>query len=216
MKIYDVDKCWPEVKRHLSDPTVQLALDLGMKVYAENMPTIPGPWDLVKAPWMYSEDDAWDYIAYQRFETSDAYKEWLRWSEEQEPKYLSELELERWYDSEVAQFILVRYKELMAEFYPQPETPDWYRCIGASDSLGAFNCALGLKVAPHLNWKVVAGQRHTTAIGYDEGQSVLCFDILWCRKTAAEMMKGTRPILWRVPLGHELANLQFVLGGGAI
>ncbi len=215
MKIFDVGRHWSEVQKHLNDPIVQMALDVGMSVYAETLPLSPGPWLSVKAPWMYS--DEWDFRALDRFEDSDSHKEWLTWSEKQEPTGLSEIQLEQWYDSDAAEAIWKRYNELVEGFYPQPETPDWYRCYGANHFLAAFNCALGMRLAPHLDWKVVSGQEHTTAIGYEDRHSILCFDILLGHEyTTGEILKMTRPMRWRISLGEEMMNMKHCLGRGAL
>ncbi len=214
MEIYDIDGQWDSVRLHLNDPIVQTALDVGMAVYTEDLPAIPGPWRCVRAPWMFSDEDQWDYLAHQRFEGTPDWHEWMRWSEKQEPQG-TEAEVEAWYDSDAAQHVWDKYNELCADHYPQPDSPDWYRCYGAEHFLGAFNCALGMRVAPHLTWKVVSGRKHTTAIGYDEGKSLLCFDLLW-HKTAAELLKELRPILWRNTLGEELTNMRHVLGKGHV
>jgi len=200
MQLYNIDKNWNQVKHYLDDPLVKTALDLGMQVYAGD-PKWSG------APWRLSDDDAWDYIAIAKFEASEDYQEWLKL----EPTELSEDELEKWYASGSAHDMWIKYNELFKKYYPQPETPDYYRAIGGGDFLGAFDCALGMKIAPHLNWKIVSGWKHTTAIGYDDKKSVLCMDILWSHKTVKEILQGIRPILWRVSLGDELSMYKHIL-----
>ncbi len=215
MLVFDIDKNWSEVQKHLNDSVVQMALDVGMSVYAENLPYSPGEWASVKAPWMYSED--WDIRAIDRFEDSSVHKDWLAWSDAQEPTGLNEFEIEKWYDSDVANYIWDRYDKLVSTFYPQPNTPDWYRCYGANHFLAAFNCALGMRIAPHLDWKVVSGLEHTTAMGYEDRKSILCFDILLGHEhTAGEILKAVRPIMWRIPLGEEMMNMKHCLGKGAM
>jgi hypothetical protein len=200
MQLYNIDRNWNEVKKFLSDPLVTTALDLGMKVYA-------GDPEWTGAPWELSDDNAWDYVAIAKFEASKNYEEWLKL----EPTGLSENELEKWYDSSEAGVIWVKYNELVKNYYPQPNTPDYYRAIGGGDFLGAFNAALGMLIASHLDWKIVTGMKHTTAIGYDNKKSVLCIDILWNHKSIKEILQGIRPILWRVPLGVELNLYKHIL-----
>lgn len=200
MQLYNIDRNWNEVKKFLSDPLVTTALNLGMKVYA-------GDPEWNGAPWELSDDDAWTYVATARFEASEDYKEWLKL----EPTDLNEDKLEKWYDSSEADSMWEKYKELLKNYYPQPETPDYYRAIGGGDFLGAFNCAIGMKIAPHLDWRIVSGFKHTTTIGYSDKRSVLCIDVLWNNKTVKEILQGICPILWRVSLGDELNLYKHIL-----
>lgn len=210
MKIFDIDQNWLKVRQHLNDPTVQMTLDLGMTVYAETLLHPPGRWVDIRAPWMFS--DEWDARALDLFENSNSHKEWLAWSTAQEPKNLNEVEIEKWYDSDAAEQIGKRYNELAAVFYPQPDTPDWYRCYGAGRFLGAFNCALGIRIAPHLDWQIILGRKYTTAIGYENDYPNLCFDILLGHeKTSEEILKLVHSVKWRIPLGIELLNLKCCL-----
>jgi hypothetical protein len=215
MIVYDIDTKWREVRKHLNDPVVQTALDLGMLVYTEGMSDLPGPWQAVQAPWMFTFGDHWDYKANELFEASDEFQAWMRWSESQEPS--GDLtEVEAWYNSDAAKHVLDYYNELCAAYYPQPATPDWYRCYGAEHFLGSFNAALGMQLAPHLDWRVVSGRRYTTAIGYEGGHSILCFDILNSQKPAGWIMKQLKPVRYRLTVGEDLANLRHVLGKGHV
>jgi len=210
MKLFDIDKNWDQIQRYLDIPIIQSALDIGMTLYAETLPCIPGAWEFVRAPWMYSSAE-WDKIALERFEASLDYQKWKKHHDK------SIKEDEDWYNSNEYESIWNIYHEYLALYYPQPGTPDWYRCYGAEKFLGGFNCALGIRVAPHLKWFIVSGAKHTTAIGYEGEEPVLCFDILAKTDENPEYILGNiRPILFKTTLGEDLLKLHSCLGEGAL
>jgi hypothetical protein len=46
------------------------------------------------------------------------------------------------------------YLELVTPFYPQPDTPDWYRLLGGGRWLAPWLQALGQRAFPDLDWHV--------------------------------------------------------------
>ena len=85
--------------------------------------------------------------------------------------------------------------DLMEDFFPQPSTPDWYRCRGACHWLASWNCAIGTLLYPDMLWHVVAARNHSTAIGLDDSKA-LCVDILWGKDLASKIWDTVRDGQW--------------------
>jgi hypothetical protein len=116
--------------------------------------------------------------AQAKFEKSGQDEEWRKWCKAQGcPDYEDEPEAhDEWYDTN--QKAWDKYSELEAPFYPQPNTPNWYRCWGVCHWIAVWNCAIGELLFPGMKWHVVKGLEHSTAIGLDRSGRVY-MDILW-------------------------------------
>ena len=142
-------------------------------------------WEPEHGPWSYTASDYWCNEAQLRFEDSDDYDELQRWVEREGLGELLDA------DDEAAEGKYVeKYGELEGKYYPQPNTPDWYRCYGACHWLCLFECAVGRLVLPELAWRVFSGSAHSTAIGLDSVRGVI-FDFLWGRDhTPTEILRA--------------------------
>jgi hypothetical protein len=130
MSVFDYDAQWSNVLPVLGDPLVLRALNAGMTSWCDDGGMV---WEPETGPWAFSCTDAWCMDAEAKFEASDQYTEWLEWCDAN--GYGKEVEDdEEFWD---------KYSELEAPFYPQPRTPDWYKCWGACHWLAAWNCAIG-------------------------------------------------------------------------
>ena len=53
MKLFDINRRWPEIEKVLDKPIPQRALDAGMRYVCQNM-KVPQEWDERRGPWYYS------------------------------------------------------------------------------------------------------------------------------------------------------------------
>jgi hypothetical protein len=91
------------------------------------------------------------------------------------------------------------HNELIAPCYPQPDTPNWYRCWGYCHDLAAWNGAVGKAMFPDDEWIVLHGRTHACAYS-DAG---LYMDILWSGvedKSLAEIEEA----VWEDALGFTV------------
>jgi hypothetical protein len=60
---------------------------------------------------------------------------------------------------------------------PRKNSPDWYRCIAACHWLRGFGCALAKLAYPNHEWHIIAGDEHSTVVGYSR-RAIRVFDLL--------------------------------------
>jgi hypothetical protein len=73
----------------------------------------------------------------------------------------------------------VRRDEFAEQFYPQPDTYQWYQLWRACHWLAPWLKELGKLVFPELHWHILTGPRHSLACGADTGHNIrVLFDIL--------------------------------------
>ncbi|MCP4535591.1 MAG: hypothetical protein GY832_00420 [Chloroflexi bacterium] len=192
--MFDFDKEWASVKPVLDDPLAIAALDAGMTVWCEENNK---EWDPNAGPWAYSDWPDWHFgAAVQKCYESERGDELEHLAGLQGcPSWKADQEAcQAWYNSHWNE-INDRQNELIEDFYPQPATPDWYRCVGACHWLVPWNCAIGELLYPDLVWHVIVAKEHSTAIGMDNSTTI-CMDILWGKSGASRIWDAVREGEW--------------------
>ena len=176
LNVFDYDAEWLRVLRVLDHPLALRALNAGMVSYCDDGGR--RVWEPDMGPWSFSRTDGWCMDAQAKFEESGQNEEWHKWCKTQGcPDYEDDPEAcDEWYNTN--QKAWDKYNELEAPFYPQPRTPDWYRCWGACHWIAGWNCAIGELLFPDMDWGVVKADEHSTAIGSDSSGGMF-MDILW-------------------------------------
>ena len=169
-EIFDIDGRWHEVVPHLNDRRVVRALNAGMNAWCVDRNKT---WDPVLGPYSYSRTDYWFNRSTDALNESQEYAD-LPWHEEEEEDE----------DEDYSEEFYAKAWQIEKQFYPQPNTPDWYRCLGACHCPAPWNATLGSCVFPELQWHVISDENHSTAIG--QGQRTVIFDILWNAETWAK------------------------------
>jgi len=173
--VFQFDDRWDEVLPHLKSPEALHALDVGMRAYCINdtrwrtqavgSAVEQQIWDPSKGPWSYGGGDVWFQRSLDLAVEDD---EWQDLSD-QLGDDLDDQEYEECFD---------RMSKIEEQFYPQPDTPDWYRCWGACHWLAPWNCTIGKLVYPELTWWVVDADEHSNAVGIGD-QGLVVMDILF-------------------------------------
>jgi hypothetical protein len=70
---------------------------------------------------------------------------------------------------------------------PKKDTHGWYRCSHACHWIRGFACALGQAAYPHLDWCIVEGEKHSTAVGMDDRELLILDPLQWYYSTAQEI-----------------------------
>jgi hypothetical protein len=186
----DFRSAWPEIIPLLSEPLLVEALDEGLADYDRLYPAGALHRDRSK-PWTYTIGDLWEMRADKALKASgllispdclgDAYEveDGPNAEEEAEAAYLS------YYDA------------LAAQFYPRPDTPEWYMAFGLSHWLAEWQACIGQMLIPVLDWKPVYGCQHSTAVGFAPKSKftvpVVVFDLLREHQDPAETLRE----VWR-------------------
>jgi hypothetical protein len=110
------------------------------------------------------------------------------------------------YTDWIAREGLDHLEEVMDPLYPQHDTPDWYRCHGASHDLAAWNCALGKLIFPDQDWLISIANEHSCA--YTLSGEVY-MDILWSHQDPATI---ARSILVREGMSYTFDEHQAIIG----
>ena len=192
MNVFDYDAQWLKVLYVLDNPLALRALNAGMTSWCDEGGKV---WEPDRGPWAFSRGDGWYMDAQAKFEESDQYTEWQKWCKAQGcPDYEHDpAASDEWYDTQKA---WDKYGELEAAFYPQPRTPDWYRCWGACHWIAVWNCVIGELLFPDMEWCVIKAKEHSTAIGVNRSGEV-CMDILWGKDhTSAEIWDAIHDGEW--------------------
>jgi len=167
IEVFDMDGRWNEIKPHLRKRDVVRALNVGMTAYCQDKASKPAyfrPWDPAAGPWKRSGTDSWCHRTMELAEAKPGYQELMAQFAVDDP------------DNEE---LHARLNEFEADCYPQPGTPDWYRCWSACHWLAGWNCALGKAVLPRLDWRVLMARKHSNSVGIEKNRLVF-MDILWC------------------------------------
>jgi hypothetical protein len=197
--VFDFDSRWPEVVPVLNDPLVQRALNAGMNNWLEERKSrrmefcrargtstvlseedlVRYTWSSERGPWYYSEGDGWCQKADDKLNDSP---EWQAYQAEHDYDD----------DMEYSEDDLRVVEEITSHFYPQPDTPDWFRCSGACHWLSGWNCAVGSLLMPDREWYTVGTTNHRNAIGIGPTDAVF-MDILLCNlESPAEIWQRVR------------------------
>jgi len=189
--VFDFEANWDDVLRVVDDPIALHALDTAMTEWCEFRGGRRA-WLPENGPWWYSQTDAWCMQADSKFEVSpefDKYQAWIR-----ENGYNRD-DLTR----EEEQICCDMYGEFESHFYPQPETPDWYRCWGSCHYMIDWNLAIGWLLFPERDWYALEGDTHQTAVGIsDDNEPFLLMDILWGKDYAKAIWPAVENGEWEL------------------
>ena len=207
--MFNFKENWNLVEPHIYEPEILDLLDKGMSEYVSKDPDSNLPsWDRKNGlgPWEYScttghwSDRAMD-MANDSREWRDAnkrlgkvlnfagYKEEDFGCETEDP-YLKKLNEDFWN----------HYNRIMRQFYPQPDSYEWYQCICAGCELAPWLKALAKRVFPDYSWVIldIINDKlrmllDATVIGTAPDGKRMIFDILKFEHYPAEdILKCTR------------------------
>jgi hypothetical protein len=196
---------WALCRPHLETPWLKRVLDQAMRAYLSER-TGPARWHRDCGPWDYATSDVW----YQR--TLDAFHaaepDWdarnahlwpgqgkHEWSEDCPPECDCEEPPPAYWEA---------HNKAAAKYDPQHGTYHWYQAFGLCHWMANWGAALGTLVYPQLEWCKYSGQKHSTAIGLDNGRLAMIFDILWFEDS------GWRKIIDGVERGEFFPHLYHV------
>ncbi len=165
--LFDIDGRWNEIMPFLDEPLVQRALNAGMTSYLADAGG-RREWKPGEGPWVYSRTDYWATRSQDLANESPEWTAFVKahpWVECDDP--------EEQPDSSWSVF-----DRISEQFYPQPSTPNWFRCYGACHWLAGWNCAIGQLLMPERDWYVLSATRHSNAIGLGP-DDIAIMDILW-------------------------------------
>lgn len=177
IEVFDFKKNWDVIVPHLHHPDVEAALAHGMNAYRVMRGSLsiahtggPGtwiePWDPERGP---LDNDSTNHWALRCNELLD------------EAIESGEIEFEWPEDDDVEAMgqALQKHSELASQFYPKPDSLEWYQLHNAGHYLAPWQRALGRRIFPELVWKIMTGDFHSTAYGTDkDGEIKIIFDIL--------------------------------------
>jgi hypothetical protein len=175
IEVFDFGEKWPLVRPFLRRPEIDSVLERGLNEYFQcrrleclRLDLGGKGWeikfDATRGPWSYCSSDFWhtraDDLTYAAIERGE-----FQWQcvDDEEP---TEAEWER-------------YFVFSKQFYPQPDTFQWFQLWGACHWLAPWLKELGKLVFPELHWRILSGPRHSLACGIDEARNIkVLFDIL--------------------------------------
>jgi hypothetical protein len=171
---------WAICRPHLNDPWLVGVLDETMRASRRGLPKSPR-WKRSNGPWWHSWGDHWFMRASEAFEAAEP--DWHErnahlwpgegkheWSEDCPPDCDCEDPPQAYLDAQ---------DEARAKYEPQPGTYQWYQAFGRCHWMADWCAALGTLVYPRLQWCAYFGEKHSTAVGLDEGRLAMIFDVLW-------------------------------------
>ena len=180
---------WELVEPHLKNKRVLNALDTGMRELAA---LLGRQWDSKDSPWSWTSiDDCWEGLADQCVHEAGF-------------KYRN---FEEGYPNRPTQAELHREKKFREQFFPRPETYQWYQAMDRAHWLAPWCAELGRCVYRRLHWNVLRGEHHSTAYGHmGDGQPLIIFDILYFETmTGDEILRlvregknDSRALVWGV------------------
>ena len=205
IKMFNFKENWNLVEPHLNKPEILDLLDNGMREYfADNPGAVRLAWDKDghKGPWLFSKCDCWSFTTEKRFvgskELADLMSNYEILAEEAgidfneilcaDPKDLplDSLGMQYWNE----------WYQVYDSCLPQPNTYEWYQCLGAEEHLALWQKALAEKLFPDYQWKIyqtdVCCNDGHPLIGIGPEGDVLIFDIVNFDKfSAAEILDST-------------------------
>ncbi len=172
---FDFEQNWDLVLPHLGNPLALRALNAGMVSLCDKGQTI---WEPEKGPWTLTVGDFWETHVDRKFDAYVSDKMW-NWTDhnrcpmyDDSPHWYNiwhHVNEEAWAD---------KYARIIEKFSPKPLTHRWYQCYGGCHWIVAWNCAIGQLIYPKLDWSIIKGVNHSTAVG-DGGDHRVFMDILW-------------------------------------
>jgi hypothetical protein len=175
IRVFDFRKHWDGLIRpHLHHPEVERALARGMNAYRKMRAALckgasdwDTPWDPEAGPLDNDSSDYWltrcDELLEEAIERGEIEFEWPEDAE----------------DEDAMEAAMEKHSELAGQFYPKPESLDWYILHNAGHYLARWQRELGKLVFPDLEWKLLTGDVHSLAYGTDKlGNIKVIFDIL--------------------------------------
>lgn len=163
-RVFDFDdpRTWALAKPHLHAPEVQVALDRGMVDCCEDInadpekaPSLqPEVWRPGDGPWQLSRGDGWVMKAIEALESSGWKHPDDVFDENGDP-----IDEEAYCEA---------YEKACDDYYPKPETPDWYRPHGRCHWIAPWCQALGRPLFPELQWVIVESEYHSAAWGFSQ------------------------------------------------
>lgn len=172
IEVFDFAKKWHLVKPFLHRPEIEMLLKVVMHDVA--LQRRREVYDPARGPWRYSDCDYWSHRANELGNAAIERGE-FRWqvdlADDEQP---SDAEWER-------------YNKFEAQFFPQPDTFQWYQAWGASHRLAFWLEELGRLAFPELDWKILECPRHSVACGIDKDRKIkILFDILMFQEMSAK------------------------------
>lgn len=189
--VFDFDMDWKLVRPHLHRPEVEQALNRGMTAYRAMRARLcsddcPGPnlWQLPycaeQGPLSCDSTDYWLYRTETLLEaaiSNGTIK--FDWPEENA-------------DEKTMEDASETYSALQNQFYPKPDTLEWYQLSNAAHYLAPWLLELGKCVYPKLEWRVMIGDQHSLVYATDAiGSISMLFDILYFRWPAIDLLELT-------------------------
>jgi hypothetical protein len=178
IRVFDLRKDWHLVSPHLHKPEVETALARGMNAYRAMRARLAAeetggagewtnPWNPQYGPLDNDSSDYWvcrcDELLEEAIERGEVQ---FKWPEDKN-------------DDEAMEEAMEKFSELAGEFYPKPDSVDWYILHNAGHYLASWEKELAKCVFPDLEWRLMTGEVHSLAYGADRlGNIKIVFDIL--------------------------------------
>jgi len=153
---------WNLVEPHLNDPEVLELLNSGMRTYCSDNPlAVRISWDRDghKGPWFFSIGDYWKIETELEFSESTEFADFIAKYESLAASlgyHYGEL-FDNQDDPKLNQLKQDHDKELLETYNrtcPQPNTYEWYQCLGAERYLAPWQKALAEKIFPDYEWEI--------------------------------------------------------------
>jgi hypothetical protein len=189
-EVFNFEKKWHLIKPFLNEPKLVKLLDDQMNACNDSfrqrcvengrLPDIlEGPYDRKKGPWFYGQSDYW-YIKAERMVDKAEKKGQVRPFDYPGGTYrrnqeYSAAEIAAADPEETAEY--ERYDKFAAQFYPQPDSPEWYQNRQGGEWLAPWLLELGKLVFPKFTWHLSKEFDCHFIHWFDNGGDQLC-DIL--------------------------------------
>jgi hypothetical protein len=182
IEVFDFRKNWCVVEPFLNHPNVRKALEQGMNDFCamrmSKCAELGNDTDFLNlecgpalGPWSFGRLDLWDIRANVLFNRAILEGEFVYKTGE---------------DGEISKAEEKRAERFRQQFFPRPNTCEWYQLLGGCHYLVRFLQELGKLAFPQFAWRVMQGPAHSLAYGCDEtGNIKIIFDILNFEQMAA-------------------------------
>jgi hypothetical protein len=176
IEVFDFDRNWSLVIPFLHEPEIEALLGKCVNAFITSRnierlrrnPTSTSsfkPYDAKEGPWRYTPSFYWVNRREAQMEKAIDAGDF-----EILPDNATYEDEEEYYDA---------YDLLADEFYPQPETYEWYQLLDGSRCLAPWLKALAARVFPQYEWNIVEGKQHSLVYGCDGQEKIrVLFDIL--------------------------------------